>query len=111
MTPKQAVTRKCVECVGNTLAVKDCGGDKMIGQGNENAQCYFYPYRNGKGRPSVKTIRKFCLECMGGSYKLVVGCRSLQCPVYEFRFGTNPNRAGIGGNVSEKSEAEWEVLV
>lgn len=111
MTPKEAVRKKCMECVGCSSSVTNCGGDKMIGQGDENSRCYFYPYRNGKRRPSVQRIRRFCLECTGGSYKLVADCRSFQCPVYEFRFGANPNRAGIGGNVSEKSEVERGVLV
>ncbi len=65
----------------------------MYGQGDENGQCWFYPYRMGKGRPSVKLIRKMCLECMGGSYKLVSQCGERDCPLYYFRFGTNPNRA------------------
>jgi hypothetical protein len=96
-TPKQAVRQKCVECVQSPYEVENCGGDRMIGQGDEKNVCYFFPYRMGKGRPSVKTIRKFCVECMGGSRHLVTNCTTTHCPVHPFRFGTNPNRAGIGG--------------
>ena len=64
----------------------------MYGQGDENGQCWLYLYRMGRGRPSIKTIRKHCLECMGGSYKLVSQCGERDCPLHEFRFGTNPNR-------------------
>jgi hypothetical protein len=95
MTPKAAVRAKCIECTGGLYQPDRCKGDKMIGQGI-NGQCFFYPYRNGKGRPSVKTIRLFCVECMGGSYQLVKECPSTDCPIYHFRLGTNPNRAGIG---------------
>ncbi|MCF8025670.1 MAG: hypothetical protein K9K82_09295 [Desulfobacteraceae bacterium] len=92
MTPGKAIRKQCVECVGGNMPeVKNCGGDKMIGQGDKNGQCFFYPYRMGRGRPSVKTIRKFCLECMGGSHKLVADCATGSCPLHPFRFGTNPN--------------------
>lgn len=91
--PGQAIRKQCVECVGNEPGgVKNCGGHAMYGdQGDKNGQCWFYPYRMGRGRPSVKTIRNFCLECMGGSYKLVENCSTFHCPLYVFRFGTNPN--------------------
>lgn len=93
-TPKQAIRRQCVECVQSPYEVENCGGDRMIGQGDENNVCYFWPYRNGMGRPSVKIIRKFCLECMGGNKSLVADCTTKDCPVHPFRFGTNPNRIG-----------------
>ena len=91
MTPGQAIRKFCVRCVGTAFEVSNCGGDKMLHGGNKG-QCWLYPYRKGTGRPSVKTIRKNCLECMGGSYQLVKDCPSWDCPVFPFRFGTNPNR-------------------
>ena len=93
-TPKQAVRRQCVICVGSAYEVENCGGDQMIGQGDEKNVCYFWPYRNGDGRPSVKVIRKFCLECMGGNRRFVAECTTTSCAVHPFRFGTNPNRIG-----------------
>ena len=95
-TPKQAVRRQCVICVGSAYEVENCGRDQMIGQGDENNVCYFFPYRMGNGRPSVKVIRKFCLECMGGNRRFVAECTTEGCPVHPFRSGTNPNRSGIG---------------
>jgi hypothetical protein len=96
MTPLKAIRKLCVECVGTPFLVQDCGGDKCIGgQGDENGQCYFFKYRNGKGRPSVKLIRKFCVECMG-STRLVSNCTTVECPLHRYRFGTNPKRKGIG---------------
>lgn len=103
-TPKTRARGFCVQCVGSPYEVDTCGGHAMLGQGDKNGVCFFYPYRNGKGRPSVKLIRKMCLECMGGSYKLVAECPSSDCPLFEYRFGTNPNRAGVGFPSKKSSE-------
>jgi hypothetical protein len=92
MTPLKAIRKFCIQCVGSASEVKNCGGDKMLGQGDSARRCWFYDYRMGRGRPSVKIIRKHCLECMGGSRKLVAQCINFDCPVYIFRFGRNPNR-------------------
>jgi hypothetical protein len=45
----------------------------------------------------VKAIRAKCLECVGGRPSLVRLCDSETCSLYTYRFGKNPNRAGIGG--------------
>jgi len=45
----------------------------------------------------VKAIRKFCIQCMGGQTREVKKCTAKKCPLYIFRLGKNPNRAGIGG--------------
>jgi len=102
MTPGKAIRKHCVDCVSSPFEVVNCCGDRMLGgQGNEKSICYFFPYRLGKGRPSVKVIRKFCLECQGGPKTLRVQprevrdgvnfCPSEKCPLYPFRMGTNPN--------------------
>ncbi|KQC14429.1 MAG: hypothetical protein APR63_14300 [Desulfuromonas sp. SDB] len=39
-----------------------------------------------------KAIRYFCLHCMGCSAREVKKCSATDCPLYPFRFGTNPNR-------------------
>jgi len=93
VTPLRAIRKYCIQCVGSSKEVHHCNGDQMIGQGDENNQCYFYQYRKFCGKPSVKIIRKHCLECMGGSYKLVRDCSSVKCPVHEFRFGKYPKHA------------------
>lgn len=108
MTPKQAVRKRCVQCVQSPFEVANCGGDHMLGTGgNETSVCFFFPYRLGEGRPSVKTIRKFCIECMGGSNALVRGCITANCPLHPFRFGINPNRTGA----TKKTSAEQRVEV
>jgi len=94
ITPQRAIRKFCVACVGSAHEVTDCGGEACVGgQGDENGVCYFYRYRLGKGegRPSVKLIRRFCLECMSGHRKLVAGCQAENCCLHQFRFGKNPN--------------------
>jgi len=61
----------------------------------------------------LKSIRKNCLECSAGSAKEVRLCQIEDCPLYRFRFGKNPSRAGIGGNgfakeFGQKSSVETE---
>ena len=95
MTPLEAIRKVCVACVGSPYDVADCCGDECLdGQGDENGVCYFYPFRMGRGRPSVKLIRKFCLECMGGSSRLVAECGSEDCLLRQYRFGRHPKLAG-----------------
>lgn len=48
----------------------------------------------------VKAIKKYCLDCSGGSKKEVRECIILDCPLYPFRMGKNPNRKGIRNSVS-----------
>jgi hypothetical protein len=92
-TPVQAIHKFCTRCVGdNPFIVKDCGGNKCLNGGcDKNGVCWFYKYRLGKGRPSVKTIRKLCLWCQGGSSKFVEECPEGDCPLYSYRMGRNPN--------------------
>jgi hypothetical protein len=58
--------------------------------------CPFYSYRMDKGRPSVKVIRKFCLQCMGTRADFVRKCETADCLCHLFRMGKNPNRTGKG---------------
>jgi hypothetical protein len=50
----------------------------------------------GGKRPSVKVMRKFCLECEGDSKEAVKECSIGDCLIHPFRFGKNPARAGKG---------------
>ena len=47
-----------------------------------------------------RAIRAMCKECCGGSLKAVRTCESTTCPLWPFRMGRNPNRAGIGGKTA-----------
>lgn len=69
----------------------------------EVKSCVLHPYRLSKGRPSVKVIKSFCLECMNeetngtrAAFELVKKCPAYDCPLYPFRHGHNPNRTGKG---------------
>lgn len=48
-------------------------------------------------RSPVQSIRQHCLNCVGGSRLEVKLCTSIDCPLFPYRFGKNPNRKGIGG--------------
>lgn len=94
MTPGRAIRAFCVNCVGGVVGdVKNCGGQ---GENPLFDYCHFYPYRMGRGRPSVKIIRKNCLQCMGGSSKLVRECTTTYCNCHPYRMGKNPALAGKG---------------
>jgi len=91
LTPGIAIRKHCLACVGGAAEVHNCGGDHLLlGQGDKNRHCYFYAFRLGRGRPSVKLIRKFCLECQGGHRNFVAECENCDCPLHRYRFGTNP---------------------
>lgn len=109
MTPGEAVRKFCLDCVGSAHEVHTCGGDKCLSGGaDKNGFCFFYRYRLGKGRPSVKTIRKVCLWCMGGDVKMVRECpgdsdeEGVRCELWPYRLGRNPARSGIGGGIEKR---------
>lgn len=109
-TPLKAIHAFCVECVGSAYEVRDCGGDRCLGdQGDEYGVCYFYQYRMGKGRPKLKVLRSQCLECMGGQRSLVKECESLTCPIWPYRMGKNPSRAGLDGRIQERLLTKYGV--
>jgi hypothetical protein len=61
----------------------------------------------------VKSIRKFCVECCGGSKKEVRECIMTDCELYPYRLGKNPNRTGIGnlkGNKNLKKRRHIQVF-
>lgn len=49
------------------------------------------------GTTPLRAIRAKCLDCCCDSPKEVKLCPSQNCPLWPFRFGHNPARAGIGG--------------
>lgn len=52
----------------------------------------------------LKQIRKFCLECSCGSPSEVRLCVIPRCPLFPYRFGKNPARAGIRSSSSFQSK-------
>lgn len=45
----------------------------------------------------LKAVRAKCLECCCGNRAEVRRCHIGDCPLYPYRLGRNPRRAGIGG--------------
>jgi len=97
-TPLQSIRAWCLGCVESAAEVRTCGGERALNGGTDKrGRCLFFPYRLGRGRPSVKLIRKFCLWCMGGDAEpvrassRVAECPEPDCPLHPFRLGKNPN--------------------
>ena len=101
LTPGRAVRLHCLECVGFSAAeVRECGGNELL-KDDTTVTCPFYRYRLGKGRPSVRTIRRECLYCMCGSSKGIEDCRSVLCSLWPYRQGHNPARKGQGASAAQ----------
>lgn len=52
--------------------------------------------RSKKPKSLIKVIREMCAQCMGGRgskgyAKRIAECASPDCPLFECRFGKNPN--------------------
>ena len=45
----------------------------------------------------IKAIREKCLDCSAGQPSEIRKCLIIDCPLFKYRFGKNPNRKGIGG--------------
>lgn len=108
LSPQQTVRVHCIECLGliqfNRTSIQNCKGDTcFIGP------CPLFPYRLGR-RISVKVFRAFCIHCMGGNRSLIKDCPSKSCNVYPYRFGKNPMRQGIGGNVLNFDREPKEIV-
>jgi len=44
-----------------------------------------------KNLTPIKAIRAFCLQCTSSDRAWIKECPSLECPLYPYRMGTNPN--------------------
>jgi hypothetical protein len=110
LTPTKAIRKVSIDCVGGASEIKDFQGDELYDQEvgvKRYKPCLFYPYRIGKGRPSVRLIRKYCLWCTGGSPKLVKNCRSIStCPLHLYRMGRNPKRMGLRRGLSTENQSK-----
>jgi hypothetical protein len=108
-TPGNTIRAYCVYCNGGVFKeVESCDAD---GKDPNFKKCPFHPYRMGKGKPSVKLIRKFCLQCMGVSERdnsnIVGECETIDCLCFPYRFGKNPNfRLGDGPGRIKRANLE-----
>lgn len=96
VTPGRAIRLYCIRCCGGQAsAVVGCDGDESARK-KGFSPCGFHTHRLGRGRPSVRLIRKFCLSCQGGKSDFVRDCLTTTCSLYPFRMGKNPNRTRTG---------------
>lgn len=107
-TPLETVRAYCLHCNGgNSAEVSACDADDTHPGSHV---CLFHKHRLGKGRVKVRTIKKFCIQCMSGKFtpapsiiKLVRECTTLSCYCYPYRLGHNPSMAGRGLRFSKNS--------
>ena len=103
LTPSRAIHKTCTDCIGTAFLIKDCQGDNL-----SDGPCLFFRYRLGKGRPSVKLIRKYYLWCMGGSPKLVKDCQSsLTCPLQLLPPGQKSQNEARGTAFFHQDRRNW----
>lgn len=90
MTTGEAIRKFCKECVNSIYAKdrKDCGGEFVL---VTQKPCPLFKYRF-RGKGTLTAIRRNCVECMGGSFKLVEECETESCHLWSFRFGKHPNK-------------------
>lgn len=53
----------------------------------------------------MQAIRAKCLDCMCGQANEVKQCPSSDCPLYDYRTGHNPNRAGRKMTTEQRAAA------
>ena len=107
MTPGRAIRIFCLGCTGGVYGeVESCDGD---GTDPAYHACPFHPYRMGRGRPSVRITRKFCLQCMGETPSLVRECETIDCPCHLYRMGKNPARIGKGHFADQARQKKAET--
>jgi hypothetical protein len=81
ITPKKAIKLRC----------KDCLFDDSLKELCKNCEL------NNNLLTNLKKIRKYCLWCCNGQKNEVELCPSLECSLYQYRFGKNTN---LKGNVN-----------
>jgi hypothetical protein len=107
LTPIKAIRKKCLGCSENLDEIRNCPCSESDGA---IEKCFLYPYRMGK-RPKVKpeytpikSIRKYCLWCCGGSPSLVKECPVTNCPLWRYRLGKRPTGVGDSDEIPLQSE-------
>lgn len=91
-TPRRAIMLFCRECVSGRIEL--CA----------SPDCLFYPFKrprtleSGMGVSILKTIKAYCLACVGNEYEEVKNCTGKDCPVFPFRLGRNPYLKGKGSS-------------
>ena len=117
-SPIKAVHEFCIECMnGDLREVRTCRVDGY----HVKDKCPVFDFRTGhteRGNypdvPVLSAIRQYCLNCVG-TYDETRECTcdgsgacngldNYKCPLYEFRFGTNPFSKKKGRSPEELEE-------
>jgi len=86
MTPKKSIKIQCRYCKNGQQF--DCGS--------------IFCKLNDRDLSSLKKIRVHCLDCVGSSPQVkecmgeVLAPAPHKCSLWDYRFGTNPKRRGMG---------------
>ena len=56
----------------------------------------------------IKSIRAYCIECQGGSFKEVRLCTLRDCPLYAYRMGKRPSQETMD-TIEEYSKNNREI--
>jgi hypothetical protein len=109
-SPSRTIRAHCHYCVQSRSdkEVENCTGQIVFATGKS---CPFYEYRTGNKRPSVKVMRRFCLECEGGSKEAIKECSISDCMIHPFRFSKNPARAGNGRSTAQMASLRLQRQV
>ena len=103
LTPRIAIHKFCLMCVESVYDVKDCKGDTSI-----DGCCPLFEHRTGhqpkqrQERTPIKAIRAKCLSCVMTAHEVHTCVSEDTCPLWQYRLGRNPARAGISGEVTEE---------
>jgi hypothetical protein len=52
-----------------------------------------------KSLTPIKAIRSKCMQCSNFQHSEVARCEIIDCALWVYRFGKNPDRKGIGNTV------------
>jgi len=108
LTPARAIREKCRACVAGELSeITRCTCRRPVKRCDPSG-CWLISYCHGHGvdlsrdphpPTRLQAIRRECLNCQGGSPEGVRDCPSVNCSLYEFRFGKNPHKRGNEANI------------
>ena len=94
--PLMSIRKYCIEdCCGDSKEVRLC---PVTG-------CPLHDLRFGKNKNSESTIqiiKKRCHGCGEGTAQAVSKCEFMDCSLFPYRRGENPNRSGLGGEFPHK---------
>lgn len=128
-SPLKAVRRHCLDC---------CGGSANEVSLCAAKSCPLWPFRFGSnpdkaaladdhtpvlpderpatrsqlvesGATALQSIKRWCIDCSGGSVGDAKSCRLNSCVLHRFRLGRNPNRAGMGPAKGPRTRVPAEI--